>query len=191
MPAPNSSDPHNRDSHSRDSFETESYEADGYHTGPNALPPNPYADADADTDADAHNDRDRLYAPYEYAFVRVVPYIHRGEYINAGVILFCRPQRFLAARIKLDRARVAALAPDLDLELLRQTLALTPRICAGEGPIGKLGQAESFHWLVAPHNTVVQTSPVHCGMCADPAAALENLLRLVPGEELAAGQHLG
>lgn len=133
----------------------------------------------------------RVYAPYDYAFVRVVPYVHRGEYVTAGVILFCRTQRFLAARIKLDEARVVALAPDLDMELLRRNLALPPRICAGEGPIGALGQAESFHWLVAPHNTVVQASPVHCGLCADPAAALEHLLALVPGEELTAREHFG
>lgn len=123
------------------------------------------------------------YAPYDYAFVRVVPYIHRGEYVNAGVILFCRPRRFLMARIKLDETRVRALAPELDMDELRQHLALTPRICAGEGPIGALGLAESFHWLVAPHNTIVQAGPVHCGLCTEPAVALEHLLAWVPGEE--------
>lgn len=121
---------------------------------------------------------------YDYAFVRVVPYMHRGEYLNAGVILYCRSQRFLAARIKLDEARVRAIAPDMEIARLREHLALVPRICAGQGPVGEMGQAESFHWLVAPHNTVIQSSPVHCGLCDDPAGALENLLALVAGEEL-------
>jgi hypothetical protein len=134
-------------------------------------------------DTPSPDPRPQDYAPYDYAFVRVVPYVHRGEYVNAGVILFCRPRRFLAARIKLDEERVRLLAPDLDMVALKAHLGLVPRICAGEGPIGALGQAESFHWLVAPHNTVVQASPVHCGMCVDPAAALEHLLALVAGEE--------
>jgi hypothetical protein len=121
---------------------------------------------------------------YDYAFVRVVPYVHQGEYVNAGVILYCRTRRFLAARIKLDTNRVQAIAPEIDLALLQEHLALIPRICAGHGPIGRLGQAESFHWLVAPHNTVVQASPVHCGLCEDPEIAMEHLLTLVSGEEL-------
>lgn len=136
------------------------------------------------SDPTARAEAGPLYAPYDYAFIRVVPHIHRGEYLNAGVILFCRTRRYLVARVKLDAARVAAMAPELDLDTLRDHLALVPRICAGEGPIGKLGQAESFHWLVAPHNTVVQASPVHCGMCREPEAALAHLLTLVPGEEV-------
>lgn len=112
---------------------------------------------------------------YEYAYIRVVPHLDGGEFVNVGVILFCRTQRFLAARIALDEERVLALAPHLDLEQLRAQLASIPRICAGDGPIGELGQAESFHWLVAPHNTVIQAGPVHAGLCHDPAVALERL----------------
>jgi hypothetical protein len=113
---------------------------------------------------------------YDYAYVRVVPQVDCGEFVNVGVILFCRTRRYLAARIELDAARVRALDPDLDLELLHTHLALIPVICAGQGPIGALGQAESFHWLVAPHNTVVQCSPVHSGLCTDPEAALDHLM---------------
>lgn len=113
---------------------------------------------------------------YDYAFIRVTPRLDRGEFVNAGVILFCRTRRFLGARIALDEERLRRLAPDLDLDTVRAHLALIPRICAGEGPIGCLGQAESFHWLVAPHNTVVHTSPVHSGLCHDPEAALDALL---------------
>ncbi len=116
--------------------------------------------------------------PYAYAAIRVIPRVERGEFLNAGVILFCRPRRFLAARIALDEARLAALAPDFDPELARQLLERVPLICAGGrdgGPIGGLTQAERFNWLVAPASTVVQPGPVHTGLSADPRAALDRL----------------
>ncbi len=115
---------------------------------------------------------------FDYAIVRVVPYVERGEFLNAGVILFCRTRRFLAARIALDTRRLAALAPDFDAALVREYLDLIPRICAGgadAGPIGELSQSERFHWLVAPRSTAIQVSPVHCGSCTDPRAALDEL----------------
>lgn len=114
---------------------------------------------------------------YDYAYIRVVPHMEREEFVNVGVILFCRTRRFLAARYQVDADRLRALDPDLDLELLEEHLALIPAICAGHGPIGALGQAESFHWLVAPHNTVIQAGPVHSGLCHDPAAALDHLMK--------------
>jgi hypothetical protein len=113
---------------------------------------------------------------YDYAYVRVTPDQARGEFVNVGVILFCRTLGFLDAIIELDEARVRMLDPDMDMDALRQHLSLVQRICAGEGPIGAMGQAESFHWLVAPHNTVVHTSPVHSGLCADPEEALAGLM---------------
>jgi hypothetical protein len=116
------------------------------------------------------------FSTYEYAYVRVAPRVERGEFLNAGVILFCRTRRFLAAHIKLDGQRLHLLAPDLDIAIVQEQLDLVPRICAGEGPIGQLGQAEAFHWLVAPHSTVIQTSPVHAGLCEDPALTLEHLV---------------
>lgn len=116
------------------------------------------------------------FSTYEYAYVRVVPRVERGEFLNVGVIFFCRTRRFLMTRIKLDVQRLQGLAPGLDILVVQEQLALLPRICAGEGPIGQLGQAEAFHWLVAPHSTVIQTSPVHAGMCEDPALTLERLL---------------
>jgi hypothetical protein len=114
---------------------------------------------------------------YDYAFIRVVPHGDRGEFVNVGVILFCRTLRFLDAQIRLNEAKVAALAPPFDMQQLQTHLSFIPRICAGDGPIGQLGQAESFHWLVSPHDTVIQTSPVHSGLCADPAAALAHLVQ--------------
>ena len=116
---------------------------------------------------------------YDYAIVRVVPRVERGEFINAGVIVSCQEQDFLAARIELDEARLLALAPDADLEFIRVNLASIPIICHGgsqAGPIGLLSRRERFHWLVAPRSTIIQTSPVHVGRCDDPVAALEHLL---------------
>jgi len=116
---------------------------------------------------------------YDYALVRVVPRVERGEFINAGVIVSCQEQDFLAARIELDETRLLALAPDVDLEFIRINLASIPLICQGgaqAGPIGLLSQRERFHWLVAPRSTIIQTSPVHVGRCAYPVAALEHLL---------------
>jgi len=116
-------------------------------------------------------------ATYDYAVLRIVPRVERGEFLNAGVILFCRTKRFLAVRTALDPARLAALAPaDFAIDDAEEALATIPAICAGEGPIGALSQAERFHWIVAPHSTIIQASPVHCGRCTDPAAALEHLL---------------
>ena len=117
-----------------------------------------------------------MLSTYEYAYVRVTPRVEQGEFLNVGVILFCRTRRFLATRIHLDAQKLMLLAPTLDLATVQAQLDLFPRICAGEGPIGQLGQAEAFHWLVAPHSTVIQTSPVHAGLCADPAATLAALV---------------
>jgi hypothetical protein len=114
---------------------------------------------------------------YDYAFIRVVPHIDQGEFVNVGVILFCRTLRYLNAQIRLDEAKVLALAPPFGMAQLQTHLGIIPRICAGHGPIGQLGQAESFHWLVSPHDTVIQTSPVHSGLCADPAVELAHLMQ--------------
>jgi hypothetical protein len=112
---------------------------------------------------------------YDYAWVRLVPRVESGEFINVGVVIYCRTRRFLGARIVYDADRVAVLAGHLDPTALAQHLALIPAMCAGEGPIGALGQAEVFHWLVAPHSTVIQSSEVHTGLCAEPEAELERL----------------
>jgi hypothetical protein len=113
---------------------------------------------------------------FDYAVVRVVPRVERGEQMNVGVIVYCRARDFLCARIELDRARLAAFAPGLDLDEVERALAVFPHVCAGEGPIGRLSQAERFHWLVAPRSTVIQVSPVHSGLCDDPQATLDHLL---------------
>jgi Protein of unknown function (DUF3037) len=116
---------------------------------------------------------------YDYAILRVVPRVERGEFLNVGAILFCRTRRFLETRVHLDRQRLAALWPELDITAVEERLAMIQLVCAGgpaAGPIGELPQADRFHWLVSPRSTVVQTSPVHSGLCDDPAEALERVL---------------
>ena len=116
--------------------------------------------------------------PFQYAIVRVVPRIERGECMNVGVVFFCRPRRYLAARTALDEARLAAFAPDRDAAEVRAHLDAMTRIAAGDpdaGPLARLDQSERFHWLVAPSSTVIQPSPVHTGLCEEPEAALTRL----------------
>ena len=119
---------------------------------------------------------------YDYAIVRVVPRVERGEQINAGIILSCPDVNFLEARIELDEARLLALDPKVDLDLMRANLATIPAVCRGgteAGPIGELPQRGRFRWLVSPRSTMIQTSPVHTGRTSDPAASLEHLVEKV------------
>jgi Protein of unknown function (DUF3037) len=116
------------------------------------------------------------HSSYDYAVIRVVPRVERGEFVNAGVIVSCPALNFLQARIELDTDRVRALDPAVDLDEVRKHLAAIPVICAGGargGAIGQLSLRQRFDWLVAPRSTIIQTSPVHTGRCA---AGLEETL---------------
>jgi hypothetical protein len=116
---------------------------------------------------------------YDYAVIRVVPRVERGEQINAGVILSCPDLDFLDARIALDEAAVLALDPQADLDALHANLSTIPLVCRGgpeAGPIGELPPRGRFRWLVSPRSTIVQPSPVHTGRTSDPAACLDRLL---------------
>lgn len=118
--------------------------------------------------------------PFDYAVVRVVPRVERGEFVNAGVIVSCPSKKYLKARVELDAERLAALDPHADRETIERHLAAIPLICeggAGAGPIGLLAQRARFHWLVAPRSTIIQTSPVHTGFCDDGDRILEHLFR--------------
>ena len=115
---------------------------------------------------------------FQYAIVRIVPDIARGECLNAGVVLLCRPKRYLGARIGLDATRLAGIAPGLDAATVQPHLDAIVRIANGDpdgGPIAQLGLAERFHWLVAPSSTIIQTSEAHTGLCSDPAKELDHL----------------
>jgi hypothetical protein len=116
---------------------------------------------------------------FQYAVIRVVPRVERGEQVNVGVILLCRGRRYLGARIALDEPRLAAVAPDLDLAMVRSHLDAIERIAAGDpsaGPIARLEPAERFHWLVSPASTIIQPSEVHTGLSDDPARELDDLV---------------
>lgn len=116
--------------------------------------------------------------PFQYAVLRVVPRIEREEFVNVGVIVFCRTRRFLRARVALDPRRIRTLSSDIDLETVREHLDARVRIAAGDpdaGPIAALPQSERFHWLVAPSSTVIQTSSVHSGLCDEPESVLDRL----------------
>jgi hypothetical protein len=116
---------------------------------------------------------------YDYCVVRVVPRVERGEFVNAGIVLSCDIEKILRAAIELDQAALLAIHAAVDLDLVLQTLATIPVICAGgerAGEIGRLSARERFHWLVSPKSTIVQMSPVHTGQCGDVDAALEHLM---------------
>lgn len=114
-------------------------------------------------------------ASFDYAILRVVPRVEREEFMNAGILVFCLEKNYLAARIRLDREKLKALWPEADTALVTDHLEAARRICEGDpaaGPIARLSQRERFHWLVSPRSTMIQTSPVHTGVCT----ATEDLL---------------
>lgn len=116
---------------------------------------------------------------YSYAILRVVPRVERGEFLNVGVILFARTRSFLEAWIALDEERLRAFAPEVDVEPIKRHLAAIEAVGAGRpegGPIAVASPSERFHWLTAPRSTVIQPSPIHVGVCADPRAALAELM---------------
>jgi len=116
---------------------------------------------------------------YDYAVVRVVPRVDRGERINVGVILSCADTDFLDARIEIDETVLRALDPAIDLAAVRANLDVIPAVCRGgadAGPIGLLPARNRFRWLVAPRSTIIQPSEVHTGRTVDPSACLEHLM---------------
>lgn len=116
--------------------------------------------------------------PYSFALLRVVPHPHTGAFRNAGVVLQSRPAEFIGLLAVTDEARLRALAPDVDVELLARYLRSCEAIAAGEesaGEIALLSPPERFHWLTAPRSDVIQASPVHSGLTDDPARTLREL----------------
>lgn len=117
--------------------------------------------------------------PYEWAVLRVVPRVERCEFVNAGVVLYCQAEDFLAAGVALPAARALAIDPELDLDLVRRHLDAVVALCAGDtsmAPNANRPAGERFRWLVAPRSTVVQPSRVHTGLTDDPAAELARLV---------------
>ena len=121
--------------------------------------------------------------PFEYAVLRAVPQVERGECVNVGVMLYCQAHDFLAARCHVDAARLRALDPGVDVPAIEAVLETVRAACAGApdaGPAGQGPPGQRFRWLAAPRSTVVQAGPIHAGLTADPARELDRLLeRLV------------
>jgi hypothetical protein len=111
---------------------------------------------------------------FEYALIRVVPRVERGEAINAGVIVYAKSFRYLATAIELDERRLLALDPAADIGAARAGLTAFARACT-QGPLAELTLGERFRWLTAPRSAIVQPGPVHAGLTADPAAELNRL----------------
>jgi Protein of unknown function (DUF3037) len=115
---------------------------------------------------------------FEYALIRLVPRVEREEFINVGVILYCRQKKYLECKILLDEKRAIALNPEVDVHEVRENLLSIEKICRAEkdgGPIAKLDVASRFRWLTATRSTMIQSSKVHPGLCTDPDKLLEHL----------------
>ncbi len=118
--------------------------------------------------------------PFEYAVLRVIPRVDRGEAMNAGVLIYCRPLWYLKARVELDVGRLLALDPAADVAAIERALAAIAAVCAEDPAAGQAGLQDigkRFGWLTAPRSTVIQPGPVHTGLTADPDAEAERLLR--------------
>uniref|UniRef100_A0AAU2W026 DUF3037 domain-containing protein n=1 Tax=Streptomyces sp. NBC_00008 TaxID=2903610 RepID=A0AAU2W026_9ACTN len=119
---------------------------------------------------------------FEYALLRVVPRVQRGEFFNAGVVVYCRAKGFVAARTELDEVKLKALDPGADVIGVRAALHGVEGICRGGRQAGQAAGDDAgrrFRWLIAPRSTVIQPSPVHSGLTTDPAAEVERLLGLL------------
>lgn len=117
---------------------------------------------------------------YDFALLRVVPHVHLGAFANVGVVVHARTAEFLALRSITEVRELSARAPGVDAELLARYLAACAAICSGDssaGPVALAPPSERFHWLTAPRSDVLQSSPVHEGICDDPATALDELFR--------------
>ena len=119
--------------------------------------------------------------PYEYAVLRAAPRVQRGEFVNVGVLLYCRATDFLRAAWDVDPDRLRALDPGVDVDAVCSSLELIRAICAGDpsaGPAAATTIGERFRWLASPRSTVVHAGPIHGGLTDDPEAELERLLTL-------------
>ncbi|HTE23538.1 DUF3037 domain-containing protein [Flavitalea sp.] len=115
---------------------------------------------------------------FEYAVIRIVPRVEREEFLNVGVILFCKRPVYLGVRYNLDEKKIKHLFGETDIDCLRASLNSLQKIAAGDqdgGPIARLDAAGRFRWLTATRSTMLQTSKVHPGLCTDPTKMLDNL----------------
>jgi hypothetical protein len=121
---------------------------------------------------------------YDFAVIHAVPHVHLGRYEPVGVVLHARTREFLALKALTDPAVLRARLPDVDVELLVRYLQSYEAVAAGDasaGPVALAPSSERFHWLTAPRSDVLQSSPIHEGLCDDPAQALERLFGMHVG----------
>lgn len=119
---------------------------------------------------------------FEYALLRVVPRVERGECFNAGVLVYCRAKSFVGVRTHLDEGKLLALDPKADVIGVQAALRAVEGVCVGGKAAGRAAGDDAgrrFRWLIAPRSTVVQPGPVHTGLTADPEAEVERLLTLL------------
>ena len=115
---------------------------------------------------------------YDFAIIRAVPHVHLGEFVPVGVILHARAAGFLGVRVLSDRSALASRVPGSDADLLGRYLESFVAVGAGDpaaGPVALSPPSERFHWLTAPRSDVIQSSPIHEGLCPDPGTALDDL----------------
>lgn len=113
---------------------------------------------------------------FEYALIRAVPRIERGECLNIGVIVYCQAEDYLGADVHVDEARLLTLDPSADLDAISAAADAIRATCAGlAGPAADSSPGERFRWLTAPRSTIVQPGPVHSGLTERPAAELARL----------------
>jgi hypothetical protein len=137
------------------------------HSSPPSHLPNP-------TNPSSHSNPPSHTEVFEYALIRVVPRVERGEAINAGVLVYSKSFRYLGCEIELDEARLLALDPSVDVTAVRAALGAFKLACT-EGPLADRPLGERFRWLTAPRSAIVQPGPVHSGITANPAAELDRL----------------
>ena len=120
----------------------------------------------------------RGWVDYDFAVVRAVPHVHLGTFVPVGVVVHARREGFLGLRALTEIGALSRQVPEVDAELLARYLQAYDAVCRGDasaGPVALAPTSERFHWLTAPRSDVIQSSPVHEGVCADPAEALERL----------------
>lgn len=117
---------------------------------------------------------------YEYAVIRVVPRVEREEFLNVGVVLFCKKEKYLQVKYHLDHQKLLMLCPDIDIEQLEKNLSSFEKICLGSGdggPIAQMDIPSRFRWLTAVRSSVIQTSRPHPGLCEDLDKTLQRLYK--------------
>lgn len=117
---------------------------------------------------------------FEYAVIRIMPRVERGEFINAGIILFCKSRQFLHVMYEVNEQKIRSLCEKCDVEAVAAHLKALSLIAAGDkdsGPIAQLDMPSRFRWLTAKRSTIIQTSQVHPGFCVDPMEMTERLFK--------------